>query len=245
MSGVLANSALAGAWGDKRRPPDERRPREEGRVWNQASTSAVVLSTWVGSAAGSRAAAAALACAGSEPDRAGLLIDLAPGRPPRPTLVATTAARALEERLAVHRPHVGVAARGEVCHLSLPADQEGIEQIAGTLALVRASVGVVHLPPDLLQPALRESGVQASGVLLRADLDLDRALTALAVRDLIGRGLRVVVLKHPLAWVASRRALFGVLPAGASGGLPPQLLSRLLERAASIEGTAEIVDVEL
>jgi hypothetical protein len=51
----------------------------------------------------------------------------------------------------------------------------------------------------------------------------------LVTRDLIGRGLRVMVLKRPLAWLPSRRALFGVLPEGAPGGLPPRLLDRLLE----------------
>ena len=45
------------------------------------------------------AAAAALACAGSEADRAGLLVDLDCGRPPRPALIATAAARELEEIL--------------------------------------------------------------------------------------------------------------------------------------------------
>lgn len=203
---------------------------------------AVVLATWVGGANGSKAAAAALACAGSEPDRAGLLIDLAPGRDPRPALIATSAARELEERLAVHRPRAGVASRGQVCHLSLPADLDGLAQVGGSLALARDSVGVVHLPPDLLQPALREGGVRASGVLLRADLDRDRALAALAVRDLIGRGLRVMVLKQPLAWIQSRRALFGVLPAGAPGGLPARLLEHLLGEIASVDVMAEIAD---
>jgi hypothetical protein len=64
----------------------------------------VVLVAPVGAAVGSRPAAAALACAGSELDRAGLLIDLDDGRAPRPSLIATAAARALEERLAAHLP---------------------------------------------------------------------------------------------------------------------------------------------
>lgn len=192
---------------------------------------AVVLVTWVEEAVGSKAVAAALACAGSGPDRAALLVDLAPGRAPRPALVATAAARELEERLAVHRPQAGVASRGQICHLALPADREGVEQVAGSLALARESACVIHLPPGLLQPLLGERGVAASGALLRADLDRDRALTALATRDLIGRGLRVMVLKRPLAWLPSRRALFGVLPEGSPGGLPPRLLDRLLEEA--------------
>jgi hypothetical protein len=88
---------------------------------------------------------------------------------------------------------------------------------------------VVHLPPGLLQEALeREGGLRPSAVLLRADLDRDRALVGLLVRDLLSRGLAVAVLKSRLAWVSERRALFGALPAGSSGGLPRRLARRLL-----------------
>lgn len=197
---------------------------------------AVVLVTWVGEASGSRAAAAALACAGSEPDRPGLLVDLG-GRPPRPTLVASTGARELEERLAVHLPGAGAASRGQTCHLALPADEAGLERVPAALPLVRDSVAVVHLPPQLLQPALAAAAIRPSGALLRADLDGDRALTALAVRDLTERGLRVAVLKRPLAWIPARRALFGVLPAATPGGLPSRLSSRLLASGPPSEHT--------
>jgi hypothetical protein len=179
----------------------------------------VVLATWVGAASGSRAAAAALACAGSEPDRPGLLIDLG-GRPPRPTLVASASARELEERLSVHLPEARAASRGQTCHLVLPAGEDGLERLPAALPLVRDSVAVVHLPPALLQPTLVTPRIEATGALLRADLSGDRALTGLAVRDLLERGLRVAVLKRSLAWVPARRALFGVLPVDASGGLP-------------------------
>ncbi|HEX7293718.1 MAG TPA: hypothetical protein VF259_04165 [Solirubrobacterales bacterium] len=180
---------------------------------------AVVLVTWVGEASGSRAAAAALACAGSEPDRPGLLVDLG-GRPPRPTLVASAGARELEERLMTHMPEARAASRGQTCHLALPAGKDGLERLPAALPLVRDSVAVVHLPPALLQSALATPRIEATGVLLRADLPGDRALTGLAVRDLLARDLRVAVLKRPLAWVPARRALFGVLPADAPGALP-------------------------
>ena len=93
---------------------------------------------------------------------------------------------------------------------------------------VRVEGAVLHLPPGLLHPVLEEGGVRPSGALLRADLSEDRALTALAARDLLARGLRVGVLKRPLGWVASRRALAGALPPGAVGGLPIRLAERLL-----------------
>lgn len=172
----------------------------------------VVLVTAVGAASGARAAAAALARAASEPDRAALLIDLDGGRAPRPSLIATSGARALEERLVAHMPDAAVASRGSVCHLKLPVDPEGIEGIAAALPLVRESAGIIHLPPRLLRPVLEETRVQATAALLRADLAEDRALTALAARDLMARDLRVAVLKRPLGWLA-KRALLGMLPA--------------------------------
>ena len=187
----------------------------------------VVLVTAVGDASGTRAAAAALACAGSDPDRSALMIDLAAGRAPRPSLIATAGARQLEERLAVHLPAAGVASRGRVCRLQLPSGAEGIDQIAAALPIARGSAAVVHLPPQLLQPALAGARIRPTAALLRADLAEDRALTALAARELIDRGLWVAVLKRPLGWLAARRALFGA-PAGAGGGLPARLCERLL-----------------
>jgi hypothetical protein len=192
---------------------------------------APVLVSRVGEADGSRAIAAALACAGSDPDRAALLLELTDGGAPRPALVASAAARALEERLAAHLPEAAVASRGALCHLTLPATGEALDRTPAALALVRDSLGVVLVPPGLLQAAIESPGLGAGTVVLRADLGRDRALTALAARDLIARGVAVAVAKRQLAWVPSRRALFGALPAGASGGLPARML-RLLGRGA-------------
>jgi hypothetical protein len=180
----------------------------------------IVLVTAVSAASGARAAAAALACAASEPDRAALLIDLDGGRPPRPTLISTAGAQALEQRLGAHLPDVRVASRGQICQLSLrperepEADPEAIEGIAATVPLVRESAAVIHLPPSLLRPVLEEPSVPVTGVLLRADLAAARALTALAVRDLMAQGLRVAVLKHPLGWLSARAGLLGAIPSG-------------------------------
>ena len=187
----------------------------------------VVIVSTVGAAGGAKAAAAALACAGSDPDRPGLLVDVG-GRPPRPTLVASAGARELEERLAVHLPQLRAASRGQTCHLAIPEDETVFEALRAALPLVRDSVAVVHLPPARLQAALAEPGIEPSAAMLRADPAADRALAALAVRDLVARGLRVKVLRRPLTWVPARWALFGVLPSGASGGLPSSLLDSLL-----------------
>jgi hypothetical protein len=192
----------------------------------------VVLVTAVGGASGSKAAAAALACAGSDPDRPGLLIDVA-GRPPRPTLIASAGARELEERLAAHLPQLRAASRGQTCHLAIPDEDGVLELVRAALPLVRDSVAAVHLPPAWLQPLLAGEDIRPTGALLCADLVSDRALTALAVGDLLGHGLWVKVLKQPLGWIPARRALFGVLPADAPGGLPSFVADSLLESEIS------------
>ena len=193
---------------------------------NPLGRSPLVVVAGVGEAEGSRGAAAALACAGAAVDVATLLVD-AGGRTPRPTLIASAAAQKLEERLAAHLPESRVAARGQVCQMSVSADSEGLDAASAAIAVARGALAVLHLPPDLLQPALGEPGLRPSAVLLRGDLRSDRALIALAVRDLLDRGLQVGVLKRRLTWVAERRALFGVLPPGSPGGLPERLIDRL------------------
>lgn len=193
-----------------------------------------VLVTAVGEAEGSRGAAAALACAGADVDRATLLVDVG-GRAPRPTLLASAAARHLEERLIMHLPEARVGARGQVCHLAVAAEPAGLEVASAAVTVARGELAVLHLPPQLLRPALGEwIGPEPSGVLLRAGVAPDRALLALLARDLIARGLDVAVLKRRLNWVAERRALFGALASDAAGGLPPRLLQKLLSHECYI-----------
>ncbi len=190
---------------------------------------ATVVVTSVGGAEGSRGAAAALACAGVDGGTAPLLVDLG-GRPPRPTLVASAAARALEERLVAHLPAARVAARGGVCHLAVPADPEGIAAGAAAVTVARGALAVVHAEPAVLQALLAEPvAPRFSGALLRAELTAARPLLALVVRDLLDRGLVVAVLKRRLRWVAERRALFGALAAESGEGLSPGLARRLLD----------------
>jgi len=174
--------------------------------------SPVVLVTRAGGAEGSRAAAAALACAASEPDRAALMIDLEEDRMRRSTVVATTGARALEERLAAHLPEAPVASRGCFCRLALAADPEALDTVAAALPLARESAAIVHLPPPLMRPLLAEPRIRPTAAVLRADLGEVRALIALAVGDLMDAGLRVAVLKRPPGWFSGRAALLGALP---------------------------------
>jgi hypothetical protein len=195
---------------------------------NPLKVGPTVVVAAVGKAEGSREAAAALACAGAEVDLPALLVDIG-GRPPRPALLASAAAQKLEERLAGHLPDARVAARGQVCHLAVPAEAEGFTVAAAAVDVARGAAAVLHVPAGLLQGALEgEPNLRPTGVLLRADLASDRPLVFLAVRDLLLRDLAVAVLKQRLSWVAERRALFGALPAGAPGGLSERFAARLL-----------------
>jgi hypothetical protein len=197
---------------------------------NPLAGAPVVLATSVGAAEGARGAAAALACAGADSDRATLLVDVG-GRAPRPTLLASATAQRLEERLAAHLPQARAAARGHVCHLSVAAEEGGLDLAAAAVAVLRESLAVVSLPAGYLRSVLDGAeDLGPTGVLLRADLNSDRSLVALAVHDLIDRGLAVAVLKRRLSWVTERRALFGALPPGAEG-LPPSIVRRLAEPA--------------
>lgn len=191
----------------------------------------VVVVTAVGAAEGSRGAAAALSCAGSGVERASLLVDVG-GRVPRPTLIASASAHRLEERLAARLPALRPAARGEVCHLSVAADEDGLAAAGVAITVARGGLAVVHVAPGRLQALLDTPGApRPDAALLRADLEEARPLVALAVDDLHRRGLRVGVLKRRLGWVAERRAGFGAL-VGDSGGLPEPLLRRLLDLGA-------------
>jgi hypothetical protein len=185
-----------------------------------------VVVTSVGAAEGSRPAAAALACAAADGGQAPLLVDLG-GRPPRPTLIASAPARALEERLVAHLPGARVAARSTVCHLSAAADPDGFAAAAAAVTVARGALAVIHVAPGELQSLLADPAApRLTAALLRADLMTDRPLLALVVRDLLERDLAVAVLKRRLSWVSERRALFGAL--GADGeGLSPSVVRRL------------------
>lgn len=197
-------------------------------VFTAPRNGTVVVVTSVGGAEGSRGAAAALSCAGSGVESAALLIDVG-GRVPRPTLIASASAHRLEERLAARLPALRPAARGEVCHLSVDGDEDGLAAAGTAVTAARGGLAVVHVAPALLQAVLDAPGApRPDAALLRADLEEARPLVALAVDDLLRHGLRVAVLKRRLGWVAERRAGFGALGSD-PGGLPEPLLRRLLD----------------
>jgi hypothetical protein len=190
----------------------------------------VVVVSAIGGAEGAPGAAGALACAASTADRAALLIDLR-GRPPRPTVVASAAARALESRLAAHLIGVRVAARGRVCWLA-PRSEEG------DLDLIAAAAGIARQAPTVLLASARDlqrvvgDGSLSTAVLLRANADSVVGNPGRIERELDELGLEVAVLGQRLGWVVERRALFGSLAASSPDGLPGPLLTGLLGKWA-------------
>lgn len=202
--------------------PSASRRAEDGPI--------VVAAMVIGDAAGSRGAAAALACAGAGGELASLLIDVG-GRPPRPTLLASIGARRLEERLALRLPLQRVAARGQVCHLAVGADDPGLEAAVAAVSQARGAAAVIHLPPEFAELPLREPRrIPLSGVLLRADLPSMQPQIAQLARRLTLRELDVGILGRRLSWVGERRALFGALAPDSADGLPAPLVHRLLRR---------------
>jgi Transglycosylase SLT domain/D-alanyl-D-alanine carboxypeptidase/Putative Flp pilus-assembly TadE/G-like len=193
---------------------------------------ALALVTGIREAPGAPALAAALA-AGPAPGGA-LLLELGvENGERRHTVLASEGARAIEEALSGSLPELRFAARGHACHACLPAEPEALDLAAAALAEIPSETpGVVHIPEPLWQEGLAHPGLRPNGALLRVELPRDRALAALAVRDLRCHRARVKLAKRPLSWVASRRAMAG-LPLG---GQAERGLQRL--RAALLGGAS-------
>lgn len=184
------------------------------------------LVTAVGEAPGSQACAAMLAVAAAGNGDAALLLELDPPRMKRPGVLASAQAKDLEERMARQIPEARPAARGRICCAALPAGDEGLA--AAGAAAREAGEGIpciVWAPPGSFRAAIEDLGLAPGTVLLRADLERDRALTALIVRDILGRGLGVRVFKRAPDWLTSRR-----VSAGAPVGRSPAAVSALLRR---------------
>jgi hypothetical protein len=143
--------------------------------------------------------------------------------------MATAAARSLEERLAATLPMHSPAARGNVCHLAVRPDATELDAVVDAVSDASVELAVLNLPAERWEIAPTFlGGIQISGAMLRADLPADRPRLAPLVRELMGTGMRVGVLKRRLNWMAERRALFGLPPLDAADGLPAALLHRLL-----------------
>jgi hypothetical protein len=198
----------------------------------------LMLATDLGEARGGLAVAAAVGVAVAVEEVPGnasgvLLAELGAQRGRGPTLLASARARELEKRLR-EAGFDGVAARGRLCWLGLPATEEALGDLPRVLeAVPAASLAIVHLPARLWPLALERRGLRPRAGLLRADLPTDRALTALAVAELRERRLPVRVAARPLGRVASRRAVAGLEVGGAVARRVGRLARGLAGRAGA------------
>jgi hypothetical protein len=184
-----------------------------------------------------------------------VLAELAAERRSRgPTLLAAAGAREVEE--ALRGAGVPASARGHLCHVALPAGEEGLEGLA--LALDGAPpVPVLAWVPAWLWPVALERDEPAAGAgLLLAELPRERSLAALAAADLSRRGMRARVAPHAPGALAGRRALAGVRAGGrhagrfariarwllgARGGQSAQALPLVLAAALAVIGCALVL----
>ncbi|MDX6663282.1 MAG: hypothetical protein QOG09_1384 [Solirubrobacterales bacterium] len=190
---------------------------------------AVMLTSSVGTAAGSKPLAAAIGTAAAAAGWPAVLVaDLAVDAPaPRPTVLAATAARELESALA-EVDGLAVAARGHLCFVAARDGAELEDRWPALLAaLPQPALAVLDLPPPRLALELESPWLGASALLLRVDLGRDRSLAALGVRAARRQAMRVKVAARPLGRIAARRALAGLDPGGAASARAGRLLRGL------------------
>jgi Flp pilus assembly protein TadG len=188
----------------------------------------LVLATSLGEAKGGLAVAAAVGVALSRARTSVLVAELGASGRRGPTMLAAGAARELEDTLRADG-FERAAARGRVCWLALESGDEPLAELGRAVAaLPPEAVAVAHLPAGLWQPALGGPIPGPVAALLRADLPVDRSLTAITVIELRARGIPVRVASRPLGRVAARRALAG-LEAGGAASQRSARLARGLE----------------
>jgi Transglycosylase SLT domain/D-alanyl-D-alanine carboxypeptidase len=165
----------------------------------------------VGGAATAAAVGVALARSGASSEPLGVvLIDAESASRPRPTLVSSAPARALEASLQVDLPAV---ARGTLC--TVTAAGNNLPEAIEMCGLHGAGAVVVRSDPETWRELVDTGEVVAA--VLRADTKASRPLTALVTRDLIASGISTGVVPRPPGLVATRRALAGIEPGGELG----------------------------
>src|SRR6478609_613023 len=190
----------------------------------------LVLATSLGEAKGGLAVAAAVGVALSRARPSVLVAELGASARRGPTMLAAGAARELEDALRSDG-FERVAARGRVCWLGLGSGDDALAELGRAVAaLPPEAVAVAHLPAGLWQSALGGPTRRPVAALLRADLPVDRSLTAMTVIELRARGVPVRVASRPLGRVAARRSLAGLEAGGAASNRSARLARGLEAR---------------
>ena len=202
-----------------------------------AAPAPLVLASGIGDSAGSLtiAAAAGVAAAGNGGQPvAVLLVEIGAQRPRRPD--AACLKRRQSARGAVAAAGFDPAARGRLCWLALPSDEDPLAELARVVAPASgAGWSSLDLPVGFSTGAIADRRLRARGGLLHAELPAARSLAALAVRE-----LRAAVVCAPGwppgawgAWaaggrwqVSSRAAPPALAPAVSRAGCSPTVARR-------------------
>ena len=180
-------------------------------------TAPLVIAAELPGAGGGVAAAASVAVslaatANAEP-RGLLMVEAEAERKRGPTMLASEGARRLERSLG--EAGIRAAARGRLCWLCLGPGSDALSELAAALeAAAGACAAVAHLPGALWRAALVRAELGVVAGVLRAELPRQRALTALAVRELRDAGVRARVATRAPGPVAARRVASGLEPGG-------------------------------
>ena len=187
----------------------------------------LVLVSELPGAAGGPPTAAALAVACATGDGQPVALIEVGGRRRGPTMLASSSARSLEERMrAAGRD---CRARGRLASVPVAVAEGWDEELVATLALLgQTESAVVSLPPALLRQVLARPELGVEGVLLCAELPRQRALAALAVAELRATGVAVKVAQRAPGRVGARRALAGIDPGGDASPRAARLAAALL-----------------
>jgi hypothetical protein len=193
---------------------------------------ALLISTELGPGGDGLAAAAAVAVATSGDaggSRGAVLVEANARSRRRPTLLSSTAARALEERL-VSVCDTPPAARGRICWAALRLGDGWPARLAELAELSGCTV-VAHLPPAEWRHALDAEELAVAGGLVRADPGAHRHQLALLAGELRARGLGFRVLTRPIGLVGSRRAMAGLDAGGPVAARARRIAARLAPQA--------------
>ncbi len=182
----------------------------------------VIACVAVGEARGADAAAAAVAVSAAlEADSEGAVVLDARRSvgPVRGTLLASSAARALE-RTANEVAGIRAAARGRIC-VARPLDPAGPEGAEAVAELLRppaiAPLVVCLTDPPTFRNVLEAAPDGDRAALVRAAPGRERPLLALLAEELRGEGVPFKAWTRPIGLVPARRALAGLEPGGATG----------------------------
>ena len=196
----------------------------------------LLIATELGSPGDGLAAAAATAVAMAardegEPGTGSLLVEVGARGQRRPTLLSSSVARGLEQRVAEADLPWRPAARGRICWAGV-AMEDGWPEVLGSLVEVAGCPVVAHLPAPAWREALDEPFLAPGSALVRADVAPNRDLLALLARELRARGVRLRVAARGLGLVGARRALAGLDPGGPGGRRSARLARGSPPRAA-------------